>query len=161
MRALAALVLVLAALPALADKPVVFADRLHAKFHHERCLECHQFNSRERQGRAFHSHQRLYLCAACHQTERMGLQPGSEWRAPLNMDYTGFSPSATCYLVKARMGNDPTGQKLAQHLLHSGRIRWSLDSGMTPGGPKPTVPGGYDEWKRDVDAWVADGMRCE
>ena len=161
MRILAALMLALAALPALAGKPVVFADRLHAKFQHARCLECHQFNTRERNGRAFTSHRSRYLCVECHRPDVIGLPPNTDWMAPLNMDYTDFSPAATCRLVKTRMGMDPTGKKLAHHLLHDGRIRWGLDSGMTPGGPKPTVPGGYAEWKRDVEAWIADGMRCE
>lgn len=161
MRILAALMLALAALPALAGKPVVFADRLHAKFQHARCLECHQFNTRERDGRAFTSHRSRYLCVECHRPDAIGLPPNTDWMAPNNMDYTGFSAAATCRLVKARMGNDPTGKKLADHLLHDGRIRWALDSGMTPGGPRPTVPGGYKEWKRDVEAWIADGMRCD
>ncbi|MCA1926102.1 MAG: hypothetical protein LDL16_07500 [Thiobacillus sp.] len=161
MRRLAACVLVLASLPATADKPAVFADRLHAKFHHARCLQCHQFNTRERDGRAFASHRSRYLCVECHRPDVIGLPPNTDWMAPLNMDYTGFSPAATCRLVKTRMGMDPTGKKLAHHLLHDGRIRWALDSGMTPGGPKPAVPGGYAEWKRDVEAWIADGMRCE
>lgn len=161
MRTLVALALVLLTLPVLADQPVVFADRLHAKFQHARCLECHQFNSPARAGRTFTSHRSRYLCMECHQPALIGLSAGTEWRAPINMDYTGFSPAATCKLVKMRMGADPTGKKLAHHLLHSGRIRWALDSGMTPGGPQPAVPGGYAEWKRDVEAWIADGMRCE
>jgi hypothetical protein len=59
------------------------------------------------------------------------------------------------------MGSDPGGQKLVHHLLHDGRIHWALDSGMTPAGRAPTVPGGYAEWQGDVEAWVRDGMRCE
>ena len=161
MRTLVALALVLLTLPVLADQPVVFADRLHAKFHHARCLECHQFNTRERDGRAFTSHRNRYLCVECHRPDVIGLPPNTDWMAPLNMDYTGFSAAATCKLVKSRMGIDPTGKKLAHHLLHDGRIRWGLDSGMTPGGQKPTIPGGYAEWKRDVEAWIADEMRCE
>lgn len=146
----------------LAAAPVTFGDQLHAKFHHERCLSCHQFNSRERQGRAFTSHRSRYLCVHCHRPELMGLPPGTDWMAPpANMDYTGFSASATCHLIKQRMGMDPTGQKLAHHLLHDGRIRWALDSGMTPAGRQPQVPGGYAEWQRDIEAWVRDGARCE
>lgn len=161
MRIALALLIGACVLPAQASQPVVFADRLHAKFHHARCIECHQFNTRERNGLAFRSHRNRYLCIQCHRPHVIGLPPHTEWMAPLNMDYTGFSPAATCHLVKARMGIDPTGKKLAHHLLHDGRIRWSLDSGMTPSGPRPTIPGGYAEWKADVEAWVADGMRCD
>jgi hypothetical protein len=156
MRALLTLVLLLTAGGPLAAAPVTFGDSLNAKFHHERCLSCHQFNSPQHQGRNFNSHRSLYLCSQCH-----SLPPNTEWMAPNNMDYTGFSASATCRLVKARMGIDPDGRKLVRHLLVSGRIRWALESGMTPSGQKPAVPGGYAEWKRDVEAWVKDGMRCE
>jgi hypothetical protein len=144
-----------------AAAPVTFGERLNAKFHHERCLSCHQFNSRAVPGRGFTSHRNRYLCKQCHVPERIGLPAGSEWMAPDKMDYTGFSAAATCRLVKQRMGNDPRGEKLIDHLLHDGRIVWALDSGMTPAGKTPTVPGGYAEWKRDVEAWVKDGMRCD
>lgn len=144
-----------------AAEPVTFATRLHDKFHHERCLACHQFNTRAHNGRAYGSHRSRYLCMQCHRPDLIGLPPGSEWMAPNNMDFTGFSAAATCRLIKQRMGIDPDGRELVKHLLDDGRIRWALDSGMTPGGPKPAVQGGYAEWKRDVEAWVKDGMRCE
>ena len=141
--------------------PVTFGDRLYAKFQHERCLSCHQFNSFQRQGRAFTSHRNRYLCMQCHRPEVIGLPPNTEWMAPNNMDYTGFSAAATCRLIKQRIGIDADGQKLAHHLLNDGRIRWALDSGMTPGGQKPSVPGGYAEFKSEIEDWVKDGMRCE
>jgi cytochrome c551/c552 len=144
-----------------AAEPVTFATRLNAKFHHERCLSCHQFNSPQHQGRAFGSHRSRYLCVQCHRPDVIGLAPNSEWVAPNNMDYTDFTPVDTCRLIKRRTGVDPSGQKLVRHLLTDGRVRWALDSGMTPGGQKETVPGGYAEWKSDVEAWVKDGMRCE
>lgn len=155
------LALLLTPLAGFGGEPVVFATRLYDKFQHDRCLSCHQFNSREHDGRAFTSHRSRYLCMQCHRPEVIGLPPNTEWMAPLNMDYTGFSPAATCRLIKTRIGADPDGRKLAAHLLNDGRIRWALDSGMTPGGQKPPVPGGYAEWKRDVEAWIKDGMRCE
>lgn len=148
------------ATPAAAE-PATFATRLYAKFHHQRCLACHQFNSIRHQGRAFGSHRSRYLCLQCHRPDLIGLPPNSDWMAPNNLDYTGFSAAATCRLIKQRIGIDPDGRKLAHHLLADGRIRWALDSGMTPAGPQPAVPGGYAEWQRDVEAWVRDGMRCE
>jgi hypothetical protein len=157
------MVMFLAAAPAaLAASPVSFGERLQAKFHHERCLACHQFNSRANNGRAYTSHRNRYLCSQCHRPERIGLAPGSEWMAPDRLfDYTGFSAAATCRLIKERLGSDPGGQKLIRHLLHDGRVRWALDSGITPAGRAPTVPGGYAEWRRDVEDWARDGMRCE
>jgi hypothetical protein len=144
-----------------AAAPVTFGERLNAKFHHERCLACHQFNTRAVPGRAYTSHRNRYLCKQCHVPARIGLPAGSEWMAPEGMDYTGFSAAATCALIKRRIGSDPGGRRLVDHLLHDGRIRWALESGVTPGGRTPTVPGGYAEWQRDVDAWVKDGMRCD
>jgi cytochrome c551/c552 len=157
---LIAIVLAAAAGP-LAAAPVTFADRLQAKFHHERCLSCHQFNTRANNGRAYTSHRSRYQCTQCHRADLIGLPANSEWMAPDKMDYTGFSAPATCHLIRLRIGPDPDGSKLVRHLLEDGRIRWALDSGRTPAGKTPTVPGGYAEWKRDVDAWVRDGMRCD
>lgn len=148
-------------LPAWAE-PVKFSDALYAKFHHERCLQCHQFNSRKSNGRAWTSHRNRYLCENCHKPRITGLQ-GGEWMAPPNdkMDYTGLSARATCEMIKR---NAPIGDKaevLTRHLLTDGRVGWALVSGMTPEGQRAIVPGGYAEWERDVKAWVADGMLCE
>lgn len=161
MRKLSAIMMLLAWTIPVAAEPVTFATSLHAKFHHARCLTCHQFNTQKRQGLAYTTHRSRYLCAQCHRPEVVGLQPGTEWIAPNGMDYTGFSASATCKLIKSRIGHDPDGSKLAHHLLADGRIQWAFDSGMTPGGQRPPVPGGYDEFRQDVEAWIKDGMRCE
>jgi hypothetical protein len=155
------LLAMLCSVGASAAEPVTFATSLNAKFHHERCLSCHQFNSPQHQGRAFGSHRSRYLCIQCHRPEVIGLAANSEWMAPNKMDYTGFTAADTCRLIKQRTGANANGQKLVNHLLTDGRVRWALDSGMTPGGQKQTVPGGYAEWKRDVEDWVRDGMRCE
>jgi hypothetical protein len=141
--------------------PVTFGDSLYARFQHPRCLSCHQFNSRHHNGRAFGSHLNRYVCKQCHQPGLIGLAPDSDWQAPLNMDYTGLSAADTCRLIKQRIGFDPDGRKLAGHLLNDARIRWGLESGMTPNGKKPTVPGGVAQWSLEVEAWVRDGMRCE
>jgi mono/diheme cytochrome c family protein len=138
---------------------VAFGDALQAKFHHERCLSCHQFNSAKNNGRAFSTHRSRYLCSQCHTPAVNGLKPG-EWLAPeARFDYTGLSAKATCQFMKRNMNNDDA--KLIDHLLHDVRIRWALESGMAPGRQKPKVPGGYSEWERDVNAWVSGGMRCD
>jgi len=144
-----------------AEQPVIFADSLQAKFHHDRCLLCHQFNSRKNRGLTYHSHRSRYLCDNCHTPHISGL-PRGEWMAPqARLDYTGLDARATCLLIKRNMGVGDLREKMREHLLHDARIRWSLDNGMTPGGKFPTVPGGYEAWARDVIAWLDDGMRCE
>jgi hypothetical protein len=142
--------------------PVKFSDALHQKFHHERCLQCHQFNSRKSNGRAWTSHRNRYLCEQCHKPALTGLG-GGEWLAPGNekMDYTGLSARDTCLMIKR---NAPSGDKaevLSRHLLTDSRVGWALKNGKTPAGQRPIVPGGYEEWQRDVKAWIADGMICE
>lgn len=139
--------------------PVKFSDRLHEKFQHDRCLQCHQFNSTKNNGRAFASHKSRYLCSQCHNPGITGIGR-NDWMAPdASLDQTGMSAKATCQLMKRSMGND--NRKILEHLLHDARIIWALKSGMTPGGKKDTVPGGLAEWERDVRAWAADGMLCE
>jgi len=142
--------------------PVKFSDALNAKFHHDRCLSCHQFNSRKHNGRAYHSHRSRYLCDKCHTQHVSGL-PAGEWMAPPGerMDYTELDARDTCLLVKRNMGSGDVNAKMFNHLLHDERIRWSLEGGMTPMGKFPTVPGGYAAWKKDVEAWARDGMLCE
>ena len=149
------------ALPAGAE-PVRFSDALYEKFHHDRCLQCHQFNSRKSNGRAWTSHRSRYMCDTCHKPSLTGLT-GGEWMAPANdkMDYTGLSARDTCQMM---LRNAPTGDKkqvIRHHLLEDGRVGWALRNGKTPAGQRPIVPGGYDEWARDVNAWIDGGMRCD
>lgn len=140
-------------------EPVKFSDALYAKFHHERCLSCHQFNSAKNNGRAYFSHRARYLCGQCHTAGIIG-QKDTAWFAPeARLDYTGLDPKATCRMIKHNLGDNEN--RIVDHLLHDGRIRWAIESGMTPGGLKRHVPGGRAEWERDVRAWVGDGMRCE
>jgi hypothetical protein len=140
-------------------EPVKFGDALQAKFHHERCLSCHQFNNPKNNGRAFTSHRSRYLCSKCHIPEVIGLK-NSIWLVPdVRLDYTALDAKGTCQQVKHNLGDDE--KRMRDHLLQDGRIRWAIESGMTPGGKKETVPGGYPEWERDVRAWIKDGMRCE
>ncbi len=157
-----ALLLLMTAVPPAQAVPTRFSDALYAKFMHERCLACHQFNNRNSQGRAYFSHRNRYLCERCHTPAITGLK-GGEWQAPAGarMDYTGLSARDTCLLIKR---NTPTGDRdrlLAEHLLHDARIRWALDSGRRPDGKAATVPGGFKEWERDVKNWVEGGLSCD
>ena len=139
--------------------PAKFSDKLHAKFQHERCLQCHQFNSAKQNGRNYTSHKSRYLCSQCHIPAITGIG-ANDWMAPdAKLDQTGMNARATCQLMKRNLGND--NRKILEHLLHDARIRWALESGMTPGGQKEKVPGGYAEWEKDVKAWAAGGMPCE
>lgn len=149
----------LAACNAAFAAPVKFGDALHAKFHHDRCLQCHQFNNPKRDGRAFSSHRSRYLCSQCHTARITGIGPG-DWFAPeVKLDYSGMNAKATCLTIKRNLGGDD--RKMLEHLLKDVRVRWAIDSGMTPGGQKERVPGGDVEWEKDVRAWIRDGMRCE
>ncbi len=155
------LVLGLLAMPAWGAAPVVFGDALHKKFHHERCLQCHQFGSRKHNGRGFGSHRSRYLCDNCHTQHITGLGRGVWMAPPEKLDYTGLGAADTCRFIQRNMGVVDAPARLIEHLLHDSRIRWALDSGMTPAGRFPNVPGGYEEWVRDVRAWVEGGMLCE
>ncbi len=77
------------------------------------------------------------------------------------MDWTGMKPRDLCLMIKRNMGSGDVNAKLAEHMLHDGRVHWALDNGMTPNGKFPSVPGGSAEWARDVRAWAAGGMLCE
>lgn len=138
-----------------------FSDVLYPVFMHERCLTCHQFNSRRSLGKAYTTHGNRYLCDNCHQPRLTGL-PGGGWQAPIaRMDYTGLSPRETCLLAKRNVGSGDKNALMRNHLLNDIRIRWALESGMTPAGPLPTVPGGYPAWRAAVEAWSASGMSCD
>ncbi len=155
-------VLPVVAAMATAAEPVRFSDALYAKFQHPRCLQCHQFNSRVHNGRAYGSHRSRYLCDNCHTARLTGL-PRGEWMAPHEkMDWTGMPPRDLCLMIKRNLGSDDEfNAKLAEHLLHDLRVRWALDNGMTPNGKFPAVPGGSFEWAREVRAWAESGMLCE
>ncbi len=145
-----------------AAQPVKFSDALYAKFMHPRCLQCHQFNSRAHNGRAYNTHRSRYLCDNCHTRRITGL-PRGEWMAPEEkLDWTGMEARELCLLIKRNMGTgDPQGGKLLNHLLNDLRVKWALGSGMTPKGRYPAVPGGSEAWARDVRAWSESGMICE
>lgn len=142
--------------------PVKFSDALHGKFHHARCLQCHQFNSNRSNGRAYTSHRNRYLCETCHKPVLTGLSVG-EWMAPEGgrMDYTGKSARETCLMALRNVGSGDKKERLRHHLLHDQRVLWAIQGGMTPGGPRERVPGGVEAWRRDVNAWVDGGMSCE
>lgn len=146
---------------AMAAEPVKFGDALNQKFHHPRCLQCHQFNSARHQGRAYNSHSARFLCDRCHNINLTGL-PRGEWIAPpAAMDWTDLNARDTCLLIKGNLPNGDIAKKMREHLLHDVRVRWALENGMTPGGRFPTVPGGYAEFARQAREWLDGGMRCE
>jgi hypothetical protein len=146
---------------AMAAEPVTFGDALNQKFHHPRCLQCHQFNSARHQGRAYFSHRARFLCDRCHHANLTGL-PRGEWIAPPEkMDWTDLDARETCLLIKRNLNGSDPARKMREHLFHDARVRWALENGMTPGGRFPTVPGGYPEFVRQAREWVDGGMRCE
>jgi hypothetical protein len=140
---------------------VKFGDALNAKFHHPRCLQCHQFNSAEHRGRAYGSHASRFLCDRCHTSHVTGL-PRGEWIAPpVRLDWTDLSATETCELIKRNLASGDLEFRMREHLLGDLRVHWALTSGMTPGGRFPVVPGGYPAFARDAEDWIAGGMLCE
>ena len=131
---------------ALAVLPVKFGDALDAKFHHPRCLRCHQFNSARHEGRAFNSHSARFLCDRCHTANITGLQRG-EWIAPPEtLDWTELNARDTCRLIKHNLGGETVSEyvlvgNMRSHLLGDVRVRWALDNGMTPGASLPFPAG--------------------
>ncbi len=142
--------------------PVNFSDVLYAKFHHERCLQCHQFNSKASNGRAYGSHRSRYLCENCHKPRITGLTPG-EWMAPegSRMDYTGKSARETCEMSLRNVGSGNKKELLRHHLLRDQRVLWAIQGGMTPAGQRQLVPGGIEAWQREVNEWIDGGMSCD
>lgn len=140
---------------------VKFGDVLYPMFQHERCLTCHQFNSSRSQGKSYTTHRNRYLCDSCHQPRLTSL-PGGGWLAPnARLDYTGLGPRETCALIKRNIGAGDRNALLRAHMLNDIRIRWALESGVTPAGRFATVPGGYPAWRQAVEDWSATGMACE
>ncbi len=139
-----------------------FSDSLYQKFHHDRCLQCHQFNSKASNGRAYASHRSRYLCESCHKPKLTGL-PVGEWMAPAGakMDYTGMSARDTCQLALRNVGYGDKKELMRRHLLLDHRVLWAIQGAITPGGAREKVPGGIDDWVRDVNQWIDGGMLCE
>jgi hypothetical protein len=158
-----------------------FADHLHAKFQHPRCLNCHHFNAPDGMGSqplpgeapTAPPHKELSNgdCRACHTQTVTGIppevKPSQQWHAPgRDMDWTGMTPQQTCELIKqANQGTfaDPT--TMADHLQEDWLIRWAVARGRVPPAATPQardrVPGGRQEWLAQVDAWIKGGMPCE
>lgn len=157
------LAVLLATPVSMAAEPVKFSDALFKKFQHERCMNCHQFNSRRSNGKSYTSHRNRWLCDKCHTRHVTGIPGGGEWMAPPGdrMDYTGLSARDACLLIKRNSSSTNREAMLLEHLRHDVRIHWALEGGMTPMGQFPTVPGGYQAWIKDVEAWAKDGMLCE
>lgn len=162
------------------DPTPSFAEHLHAKFQHSRCLNCHHFHALDGmgsqplpgEGSTASRHRDLSNgdCLACHTQAVTGIPPdvraSQQWRAPgVDMDWTGKGPQETCELIKkANQGEfaDPT--RMADHLKQDRLIAWALTRGRVPpaGNPqaKDRVPRGQREWIIQVDAWINGGMRC-
>jgi hypothetical protein len=58
-----------------------FAETLYPFFQHERCLACHQFNSKRSNGLSYTSHRNRYLCDTCHLPQLTGSR-GASGRRP-------------------------------------------------------------------------------
>jgi hypothetical protein len=158
-----------------------FAEHLHAKFQHPRCLNCHHFNAPEGMGSqplpgeapSAPPHKELSNgdCRACHTQAVTGIppdvKPSEQWQAPgRDMDWTGLTAQQTCELIKqANQGTFADPAAMAEHLQEDWLIRWAITRGRVPPTANPQardrVPGGRQEWLAQVDAWIKGGMQCE
>jgi hypothetical protein len=158
-----------------------FADHLHAKFQHQRCLNCHHFNTPDGMGSqplpgeapTAPPHKELSNgdCRACHTQAVTGIppdvKPSQQWRAPpRDMDWTGMTPQQTCELIKqTNQGEFADPDNLTNHLTQDRLIMWAITRGRVPPAASPRardrVPQGRQEWLMQVDAWIKGGMQCQ
>jgi hypothetical protein len=158
-----------------------FADHLHAKFLHPRCLNCHHFNAPDGLGSqplpgeapTAPPHKELSNgdCRACHTQAVTGVppdvKPSQQWRSPgRDMDWTGMTPQQTCELIKqANQGAFADPADMTDHLTQDRLILWAVTRGRVPPAATPQardrVPGGRQEWLTQVDAWIKGGMQCD
>ena len=147
-----------------------FADALYAKFSHDRCVTCHAFRGDNRATGVFHRQdgRAEQRCTECHRNV-------PTWNAPSTyMDFAGLNAEELCRLVisnvaeRQGLGRPDMRALLKRHLLEDERVRWAITDGRVPkrDGSRivpgewlraPVVPGGWDEWERDVVNWIDAG----
>jgi hypothetical protein len=158
-----------------------FADHLHAKFQHPRCLNCHHFNSPDGMGSrplpgeapTAPPHKELSNgdCRACHTQAVTGIpadvKASQQWHAPpRDMDWTGMAPQQTCELIKqTNQGEFADPVNMTNHLTQDRLIMWAITRARVPPAASPQardrVPEGRQEWLAQVEAWIKGGMQCQ
>lgn len=154
----------------------LFSANLYAKFQSKSCTNCHDFYDKERNGFFFNSHAKRHdvnSCITCHTNEVTGFKDGSEWFAQPGLYTSGLDAKTTCEKTKealhAKFKSDSLlAKQLETHLFTDPRVLWGIEgatpkSGELPFDKKETnmVKGGMDEWKKQVEAWINGGMKCE
>ncbi|MFH1044927.1 MAG: cytochrome c3 family protein [Pseudomonadota bacterium] len=153
----------------------LFGTTLWPKFQAKACTTCHDFFEKERNGQLFGTHQARTpaMCMLCHTTEVNGFEHPDEWFARPGLYLSGMDAVQTCEAVKKALNAESKSESLLArqmqiHLFTDPRVLWGIagatpKSGQRPDGSAETdlVKGGMDEWRKQVLAWIAGGMKCE
>ncbi len=152
-----------------------FSTNLHAKFHADACLTCHQFFTKKiagtgKKGLAWNTHfaRKQQQCTECHTSEVTSMAKAADWFADPELDYSGLGPKETCEFIKtSHHGKVGTPEAMMSHLLTDPRILWGIKGGLPNSGNLPMgkkqelISGDIDEWRTQVVAWISGGMKCE
>ncbi|MBI2522608.1 MAG: hypothetical protein HYV97_19465 [Bdellovibrio sp.] len=151
-----------------------FSTHLQAKFHVKACTNCHDFFVKKRPEPILTIHKDVTpdMCVTCHDKEVTGFKDEDEWFARPGIYTSGMNSKKTCETMKkdinAKFKNDSlVARQLEKHLFEDPRVLWSIEgatsnSGKLPDGKKQVnlVKGGLEEWKKQVNAWIKGGMKC-
>lgn len=154
----------------------LFSTNLFAKFHAGSCTICHDFFEKEKDGLAFTTHAKrrnVERCTSCHKSGITGFKHSSDWFAQPGLYTSGMDSKATCEKIMEVLNakfqsKDLLARDLEHHLLEDPRVLWGIkgatpESGDLPFKKKETdmVEGGFDEWEKQVLAWIKGDMKCE
>ena len=156
-------------------KGVPFSKHLFPKFQVKACTTCHDFFEKDRQGLVFDSHEERTpdTCVMCHSQDITGFEHEDEWFAQPGLYLSGMTAKETCETTKkalnAKFKNETLlARQIKKHLFTDPRVLWGIEgatplSGVLPeeNKEKDLVKGGLDEWKKQVNAWIKDGMSCD
>ena len=152
-----------------------FSTHLHAKFQSKACTNCHDFFEKKLGGLSFKSHKGRTpdICVFCHSQSVTGFKHPDEWFARPGLYTSGMDAKQTCKAIKTALFAEFKNEKLLArqmeiHLFEDPRVLWAIEkatptSGKLPGDEKAKglVKGGFEQWKTQVNAWIAGGMKCE
>ena len=135
-----------------------------------RCMNCHPSDDYPRQGNDQHIHlfkvQRganndggaVQKCQSCHQNENNAYTnvPGApHWTlAPKSMGWIGLSDVEIGQrLVDKKMNGNRSPEDLVKHMTEDPLVLW----GWKPGGERTPVAVPFDEFKKALETWLANG----
>lgn len=152
-----------------------FSTRLYPKFQSKGCTHCHDFYEKRLNGLAFTSHKdrTAEKCVECHDRDVTGFTRADDWFARPGLYTSDMNAQQTCETIKAQMHAsfkhpDKLARDLTEHLLESPRVLWGIAGATPKSGRLPNekieqdlIQGGMKQWKKEVNAWIQGGMRCD